>query len=210
MSINDSIARVIKEEGGFQNSPNDSGNYFNGVLIGTKYGITPNAYFDFYKKVPTLDTIKNLSVAEAVPIYKIKYADKIRASEIANTSVMELMLFSVVNSGAGQIKSFKQLMNEVAGKKIVTVNAVPFTSAEVKLLNSLPQDRYFNALKKYREAFYKALVEKKPSNSIFLKGWLNRLNKHVYSGKKSTPKGLYIFGGLALFGLGAWAGYRLG
>lgn len=208
MSVTDSIARVIKEEGGYQNNKNDSGNYFNGVLMGTKYGITPNAYFDYYKQIPTVDTIKNLTVAQAVPIYKIKFADKIRAGEIANESVRELMMFTIVNSGTGQIKTFKQIMNEIAGKKVVTVNALPFTSSEIKILNALPQDRFFNKLKSYREAFYRALVQKKPSNQVFLNGWLKRLNSHVYSGKKSTPRALYIVGVIAAFGAGAYIGYR--
>lgn len=210
-NANDSIPQVIKEEGGWQNGPADSGNYFNGKLIGTKYGITPNAYFSYYKKEPTVDTIKNLTVAQAVPIYKIKYWDKIKGDEIENKSVADLMMFTVVNSGVGQTKTFRQVMNETAGKNVVKLSSTPMTSAEIKILNALPQDVFFKKLKGYREAFYKALVQKKPSNSIYLKGWLNRLNKHVYSGATSSTggKAIKIAGLMALFAVGAFVGYRV-
>ena len=208
-NANDSIPQVIKEEGGWQKQPQDAGNYFKGKLIGTKYGITPNAYFGYYKKEPSEDTIKNLTVSQAVPIYKINYWDKIQGDLIANKSVADLMMFTVVNSGVGQTKTFRQLMNETAGKNIVTLSSTPLTANEVKLLNALPQDVFFNKLKKVREIFYKALVQKKPSNQIYLKGWLNRLNKHTYSGAVSkTGKGK-IIGVMALFALGAVIGYKV-
>lgn len=209
-NANDSIPLVIKEEGGYQNQPADSGNFRNGVLIGTKYGITPNAYFDYYKQEPTMDTIKNLTIAQATPIYKVKYWDKIKGDEILNKSVADLMMFTVVNSGVGQTKTFRQVMNEMGQKLPLT--STPLTSAEVKILNSLPQDVFFKKLKNYREAFYRALVTKKPTNSIYLKGWLNRLNKHTYSGAISGggSKALKIVGLVALFAGGAWAGYKIG
>ena len=35
---------ILKWEGGFQKMKEDTGNYLNGVLIGTNKGITPAAY----------------------------------------------------------------------------------------------------------------------------------------------------------------------
>jgi lysozyme family protein len=204
-----SIAKVVKEEGGYQSGSADAGNYFKGKLLGTKFGITPNAYFSYYKKEPVQDTIKNLTVDQAVPIYKKNYWDKIRGDEIKNDSVADLLLFVIVNSGTGMIKSLKHIMNETAGKKIVAETTTPFTTEEIKLLNALPQDIYFNKVKAWREGFYKALVQKKPSNQVYLKGWLNRLNQHVYSGavsKSGTTTLLLV--GLLLFGAGAFAGYK--
>jgi lysozyme family protein len=212
------IAQVVKEEGGYQAGAADAGNYWTNPktkakeLLGTKYGITPAAYFAYYKKTPDRDTIKNLTVEQAVPIYKINYWDKIRGDEIANDSVAALMMFAVVNSGVGQIKPLKQLMNAVAGKKIVEENTKPFTSAEIKLLNGLPQDRYFKLLKAAREQFYRNLVSKRPSNQVYLKGWLNRLNKHVYSGASSSG-GSALMPCTSTLAIGAGsllAGYLLG
>lgn len=196
------ITRVIKEEAGYQVLKNDTGNYYNGALIGTKYGITPGAYFNYYKKVPTVDTIKNLTVPQAVPIYKKDYWDKIKGDKIKNDSVAALMMFTVVNSGPGMVKSLKALVNAIAGKKLVPETFIPFTDSDVAVLNSLPQDRYFNALKAARKKFYENRA-KKPGQDKFLKGWLNRLNTHKYSGAMSPGgnKTALKVGGL-LLGLG--------
>jgi lysozyme family protein len=203
-------AIVIKDEGGYQNDPADNGNFYQGVNYGTKYGITPGAFVSHYKTIQS-DTIKNLTIPKALPIYKVRYWDKIRGDEIANNSVAELMLFVIVNSGTGQIKSLKQIVNQVAGKNLLQVSAAPFTSAEIKILNSIPQDRYFDAIKKFREQFYRALVVKQPQKQKFLKGWLNRLNKHKYSGAVSSGTGSL---GRELLGtgllLGAIAGISYG
>lgn len=201
------IEKVIKEEGGYQAGTADSGNYRNGKLLGTKYGITPNAYFAFYKQEPTRDTIKNLTIAQATPIYKTNYWDKIGGDGIANVSVADLMMFMVVNSGLSQIKSIKHIANETAGKKIFAETTTPFTATEIQLLNALPQQTFFSNLKTYRERFYYALVQHKPSNKIYLTGWLSRLDKHVFKSEGSiNPKddaggNLMFVGVLAVIGL---------
>jgi lysozyme family protein len=203
------IDMVYKYEGGYQKQPQDTGNYYNGVLIGTNLGITPNAYKAFYNTEPTEAIIKGLTKSKASPIYKANYWNKIQGDKINNSSVANLMLDSIVQSGVGQLKSFRQLMNETAGKNIVKLSSAPFSDAEVNLLNALPQDRYFNKLKNYRTLFYKALVQKKPTNSVYLNGWLNRLNKHSYSGAHSSSKALKVAGLAALFAGGAYLGYKV-
>lgn len=179
------ISKTVTEEGGFQNDSKDTGNFHGGINYGTKYGITPGAWLAFYKpKALQTDTIKNLTVTEAVPIYKKNYWDKFRGDEIENDSLAELMMFTVVNSGAGQVVTFKQLINTIAGEKVVAETPTPLTSAEIDILNSLDAETYFNALKGVRERFYKRLVEKDPVKQKYLKGWLNRLNKYQFSGSK--------------------------
>lgn len=203
------LVNVLKHEGGYQCSKNDSGNFFKGKLTCTNKGITGNAFYNHYKKEPTPEIIKSLTVSQVKPIYKTKYWDKIRGDEIENISVADLMMFVVVNSGTGQISELKRLANKTAGKKILAETDTSFTSNEIKLLNQLPQDIYFNNIKTAREKFYRDLVAKKPQNSVFLKGWLSRLDKHQYSGAKSrnnTP--LLLFFGVLLFAGGAVAGYK--
>lgn len=180
------IEKTLKEEGGFQADPKDSGNFLNGINYGTKYGITPAAWVNHFKKPIQTDTIKNLTIPEAVDIYKKRFWDKIRGDEIENYSVAALMMFTVVNSGIGQTKTFKRLMNQVAGKKIVAETSTPFTGAEIKLLNDLDQEKYFNALKAERERFYRAIAAADPNKARFLKGWLNRLNAYEYSPEKKN------------------------
>lgn len=181
------IAQTVKEEGGYQNDPADSGNFLNGINYGTKYGITPGAWSRYYGTKLQPDTIRNLSVSDAVPIYKKNYWNAFKGDQIENDSVAALMMFAVVNSGPGQVLVFKKLMNAVAGKKIVAETSTAFTNAEADLLNGLDQELFFTALKAAREQFYKNLVAQKPQLQKYLKGWLNRLDKYQFVTEKKNP-----------------------
>jgi lysozyme family protein len=204
---NSAFKELLKYEGKFQAQKSDSGNFYNGKLIGTNYGITPGAYKAYYKKEPTAEIIKSLTPVTVSPIYKKNYWDKIRGDEINNDSVAKLFLDAVVNSGTSQIKSIKHIINATGGKKTVAETSTPLTSAEVKILNALPQDIVFKNFKAYRETFYKELVKKKPTNSVYLKGWLSRLNKHVYSGAVTKSNRKTIIIGLGLLAVGATSVY---
>lgn len=70
---------TLNYEGGYQNYSWDSGNYLNGKLLGTKYGITPGAISSamsiglLEKETIDVDYIKNLPVESARLIYNRKY-----------------------------------------------------------------------------------------------------------------------------------------
>jgi hypothetical protein len=181
------IGQTVKEEGGFQNDPADSGNFLNGVNYGTKYGITPAAFLLQYKTLVKPDTIKNLTIDQAIPIYKNKYWDKIRGDEIENDSLAALMMFSIVNSGLAQIKVFKKLINLVLDKNVVAETSDPFTHIEITILNDLDQQLYFDLLKTTRKRFYENLVKADPGKQKYLKGWLNRLENYQFVPEKKNP-----------------------
>jgi lysozyme family protein len=206
--FNEAIKRVFKQEGGYQNSAKDAGNFYNGVNYGTKLGVTPAAYISYYKTPLQPDTIKNLTTDKAAPIYRQNYWDKIRGTDIANDSIANLLTFLVVNSGTGQLMTIKKVMNTTAGKKIVAETFTPLTKQEVELLNNLDQELFFNNIKAVRRKFYNDLAKNKPSQAVFLTGWLRRLEEHKFSGKTSNKRVfLYVLGGLALAG-GAYYVYN--
>jgi len=69
------INRNLQEEGGFQNRKDDRGNFINGRLVGTKYGITPKAWAEHTgmpAKDITEDTIKGLNLDQAQEFYRSK------------------------------------------------------------------------------------------------------------------------------------------
>lgn len=57
---------ILLKEGGFQNNPADKGNYYNGQLIGTKYGISAASWGGEYD-------IPNLTIEQAATIYYKHY-----------------------------------------------------------------------------------------------------------------------------------------
>lgn len=92
---------ILQKEGGFQNDPGDAGNYANGKLVGTKYGISARSY-------PDLD-IKNLTVAQAREIYYRDYWKKSGAESITDPALALVHMDTAINSGTGTASRFLKM-----------------------------------------------------------------------------------------------------
>lgn len=99
MSVFDQVFEIIlRQEGGFQNSPADKGNWVNGRLVGTKYGISARSY-------PNLD-IRNLTVEQAKAIYKRDYWDEIGGDNIKDAGLGLVHMDTAINAGPARAKQF--------------------------------------------------------------------------------------------------------
>lgn len=175
------IIGTFKAEGGFQNDPADNANYVNGVLIGTNKGISAQGYYSFYKKVPTEQDMRNLTEEQAMKIFKWNYWDKVGGDYIINQSVAELMFQFIIGSGSSQLSDLKDIANAVHGEEVLKEDDTPITLVQANFINNLNQERYHAALKQWRYDWYDLVVKRNPSKQKFLKGWRNRLDKHVYT-----------------------------
>lgn len=86
------FATTVGLEGGLSLDPNDSGNYANGKLVGSKFGISARAY-------PTLD-IPSLTLDTAQAIYWTDYWLKARCDALPPRLAV-FMFDSAVNNGVG-------------------------------------------------------------------------------------------------------------
>lgn len=98
---------VVGEEGGFQNDPRDKGNWTGGdvgvgELRGTKFGISAASY-------PHLD-IKNLTVADALPIAKHDFWDMFQGDSLP--AALALCVFDFgYNAGVSQaVKTLQRVL----------------------------------------------------------------------------------------------------
>ena len=91
--------KVNKSEGGYSNNPNDRGNYVDGNLVGTNYGISAPVLKEHLGRTPTKDDMINLSPKVVLLIYKKNYWNKIQGDNIDNQSVAYLIYDSAVNQG---------------------------------------------------------------------------------------------------------------
>jgi lysozyme family protein len=88
--FNKCVTQVLLNEGGFQKNPKDKGNWANGVLKGTKYGISAQQF-------PDLD-IENLTEDKAKEIYFEKYWTVCNLDGIENVnSAYQILDFSVTS-----------------------------------------------------------------------------------------------------------------
>lgn len=173
--------KLARYEGGYENYPNDSANFVNGVDIGTNHGISAQAYYHFYGVIPTVDDIKSITIDQANQIFKTNYWDKINGDRIQNQSVAELMMDFVEGSGYDQISVLKKIANDNGAFPSITENDNPITDDEADRINKINQELYFDALKTERIQFFNYLAQKNPVKyGEFLQGWLNRINKYVF------------------------------
>lgn len=110
-NYNDCLTRLLKDEGGYTNNPNDSGGP-------TNFGITLADYRKYINKSGTASDVKNMTVAEAKAIYKPKYWDALGCDSLE--SGVDYSVFDYgVNSGLGRPKKVLQRFGSKKGNDLI-------------------------------------------------------------------------------------------
>ena len=164
---------ILKWEGGFQQMKEDTGNYLNGVLIGTNKGITPAAYQMTFGKVPTVQDMKNITHEQFMAVLKRFYWDRWKADSIQNQSVANILVDWVWASGKHGI----EIPQKVLGLKPDGVVGV----LTLKAINCFDQHELFDLIKKERIDFIDRIIKNRPTNAKFRRGWLNRINAFTFT-----------------------------
>ena len=164
---------LLSWEGGFVNDPKDRGGATNkGVTLATwrKVGYDKDGDGDI-----DVSDLKLISVDDAVKrVLKPYYWDKVCGDKINSQAIANLMADWAYNSGASRpVKAVQTLLKCVpdgimGNKTLGAINGY-----------SNPQE-LFNRLWNERRAFYQGIVARNPSQSKFLKGWMNRINGITY------------------------------
>ena len=161
-------AIVAKLEGGWQINPNDSGNYNSQhVLVGSKYGVTPIVYEQFFNMVPTQQDMQNLSIDQFEIVFK-KYYLGWQGDKINNQSVCNILVDWFYNSGYYGIKIPQTILG-------VPADAV-VGNGTITALNNTNQEEFFNQVKNARLRFFDSIIQANPSQVVFKQGWYSRVN----------------------------------
>lgn len=166
---------IIKWEGGFVNHPYDKGGATNkGITIGT---------FKNYRKskglpTPTVEDLKNISDAEWMDVLKTYYWDRWKADNINDQSIANIVVDWLWGSGVYGIKYPQQVLGVVSDGVVG-----PKTLAAI---NDYPdKQELFTKLWDRRKQHFEGIVKNNPTQKVFLKGWLNRLNDFRYEKEDS-------------------------
>ena len=156
------MAFIHKWEGDFANNPYDGGGC-------TMKGVTLSTYRDYFGQYKTCEDLRYITDEEWLYIFKDGYWDKCKADEIDSQIVANIIVDWAWMSGVKTaVKKIQKLLgvevDGIVGRE--TINAI----------NNCNEDILFNDIYNERVRFYTNIVEKKPSQKMFLHGWLNRLN----------------------------------
>lgn len=156
-------------EGGYQRLTADRGNYnSNRQLVGTNWGIAAPVYEQYLGHPPTTAEMRSMQKSVAVGIFKRKFWDRIKGDQITNQFVAEIFFDGVVNHG---VSNGTKLMQECLGVQQDGVLG-PITLG--KLNAAVPAEIYLK-YKLRRLQYYVQIVLWRPSQKVFLRGWMRRI-----------------------------------
>lgn len=157
------ISKLLRLEGGYVNHKNDKGGC-------TNKGITLGTLRQFYGYGVSCDDIKELTDKEAAEIYKKGYWDPCYGDKIECTRVAQILVDWAVNSG---VKTAIKAVQKIVG---TTPDGImgPIT---LNAINTYGPHTLFDKIKEARIKFYEDIVKENPSQKVFLKGWLNRIDE---------------------------------
>lgn len=159
---------LLECEGGYVNDPFDEGGC-------TNKGITLKTFNHYYgepfKRELCCGDLRQISDTQVEYIYKEGYWNKCKGDYINSQRIANLLVDMAVNSG---VKNAVRLMQEILG---ITQDGI-VGNITLNAINNTREDLLFNLFRQRRIDYYYTLVENKPSQAKFLKGWLNRINKY--------------------------------
>ena len=168
MADKNKLIPIIKKwEGGYSDNPNDRGG-------ATNSGVTLAVYQSVYGKNKTKNDLKRMTNDQWDYIFTKLYWNKWKADDIKSQSIANILVDWVWMSGYGTIKKIQSLFgltsDGIVGNKTLSY------------INSNNQEEIFKKIWNRRKQFYESLVKNNPSQKVFLKGWMNRLNTYKFQG----------------------------
>ena len=153
---------ILSVEGGYSNDKADKGGK-------TKYGIIEVEA----RKYGYQGDMKNLTKEIAEDIYKNKYYLSNNLDKIKDKRVALSIADWTINSGSWGLKKAQQVVNILKGDILVVDGRIGEKSIEA--INSINPEIFLTLYHELQRKFYQSIVDHNSSQSVFLKGWLNRV-----------------------------------
>lgn len=166
------LQKTLVHEGGYQNNPDDKGNWYNGINYGTKYGITPEDVAHYFPAlIGDPNCVRNLTSDQAGVIFAAGYWKDLY-SQINDQPVAEKLFDMGVLMGVKTAVRLLQitLQNEIA--------IVPDGDFGPETLGDVNQADPADLLSRYRVTLINHCVNimnNNPQESQFVRGWITRI-----------------------------------
>ncbi len=206
--FNSFVPTLSVNEGGYQNIPEDKGNYnSNNELVGTNHGISAPVLERYLGYPPSVYDMKYLSYETALNIFKSQFWDKMNGDLIQNQAVAETVIDHGINSSPYRATIILQEVLNVYFNKNLVVDGI-FGQNTLNAVNSVNATELFIKYSKARENYYRSLSQ----FSIFGNSWLNRITTIANKFKiflTTSNNGLLPITVIGIVGVLAVGGYIL-
>lgn len=142
----------------------------------TMCDVTLTTYIDYCRRkglpMPDKESLRNIPLLHWIDILKSAYWNMWKADLIYNQSLADILVDWVWSSGGASIK---------AAQRVIGVNPDGIVGHDtVAAVNSQDYSILFSKLHDARVEYVQEIVRRNPSQKIWLKGWLNRINDIHY------------------------------
>lgn len=169
------IPVILKHEGGYCEDEHDAGGATNwGVSLAFAKDTGDLELFDKDDDgdIDRLD-IRKLTIEDATRAFKKYFWDKLKLDDEPSNRVALTIFDAAVNHGIWNCSNMVQKTLVDIGFNIAIDGKIgPKT---LKALHAADEQIFCNEFHNIRERFYYKIVERKPTQKVFLKGWLNRI-----------------------------------
>ncbi len=181
MPFEQAYAFTKPAEGGYVNNPKDKGGATNyGISLRFLQGIQQEEFPWFASmgvQLPAnIETVKALTAKQAEAIYKEYFWNTIPSINALPPAIQLFLFDASVNHGKGNAVKMAQRAANTLVEVPLTVDGILGTKTRATLQNLLAQNRttLIGAMVHERRTFFCNIVEKDPSQQVFLVGWMNR------------------------------------
>ena len=154
---------LLKVEGGYSNDKYDAGGK-------TKYGIIESEA----RKYGYEGHMRDMPLEIARDIYNKKYYHKNGLDTLKSDKIALSVCDFIVNSGNWGAKKAQAALNELGFD--LKVDGI-LGAKSLEALNKVDENKFLEKYHDLQRRFYRAIVANKPSQKVFLKGWLNRVDR---------------------------------
>ena len=154
---------LLKVEGGYSDDKYDKGGK-------TKYGIIEEEA----RKYGYKGYMRDMPLYIAKDIYNKKYYHKNGLDTLKSDKIALSICDWIVNSGSWGAKKAQAALNELGFD--LRVDGI-LGKKSLSALNEVDETKFLEKYHDLQRRYYRAIVANKPNQKVFLKGWLNRVDR---------------------------------
>ena len=170
--FNQAIIVILKHEGGFSNHDADPGGATN-FGISLRWLKSQGMYGDLDDDGDVdIDDIKAIDIETATRMYHEKWWNKYHYDRFKDCDIATKVFDMSVNMGGNRAhRILQQAINSLGGNLIIDGIVGPIT---MKSANIEDPEILLDEIRGEQKRFYLRLISKRPSMSVFRKGWIRR------------------------------------